>query len=172
MQILLKQNGQVSEKSQPLVVSEIEEDDIDHEVIQHVSEIEDTVEKLLGEINEICQATEEKICRAEENDAAQDIVEMGPFGYLDSACTSGVGTEKDQKHLVDTGEILTKEFTYPQGDIAKATKKMELDLDMRKVALEMNVVPGLESTLVSVCKMAEADYITVLDKNKAKIYDG
>ena len=109
---------------------------------------------------------------AEENDAAQDIVEMDPLGYLDSACTSGVVTEKDQKHLVDTGEISTKEFTYPQGDIAKATKKMELDLDLRKVALEMNVVPGLESTLVSVCKMAEADYITVLDKNEAKIYDG
>ena len=63
---------------------------------------------------------------------------------------------------------MTKEFTCPQGDIAKATKKMELDLDMRKVALEMNVVPGLESTLVSVCKMTEADYNTVLDKNKAK----
>ena len=36
----------------------------------------------------------------------------------------------------------------------------------------MNVVPGLESTLVSVCKMAEADCITVLDKGEAKIYDG
>ena len=51
-------------------------------------------------------------------------------------------------------------------------KKMELDLEIRKVALKMNVVPGLESTLVSVCKMAEADYITVLDKNEARIYDG
>ena len=47
-----------------------------------------------------------------------------------------------------------------------------MDHEMRKVALKMNVVPGLESTLVSVCKMAEADYITVLDKGKAKIYDG
>ena len=47
-----------------------------------------------------------------------------------------------------------------------------MDHEMRKVALEMNVVPGLESTLVSVCKMAEADYIPVLDKNEAKIYDG
>ena len=42
---------------------------------------------------------------------------------------------------------------------------------MRKVALEMNVVPGLESTLVSVWKMAEADYITVLNKDGARIYD-
>ena len=96
MKILFKQNGQVSESKQPQVGSEIEEDDIDQEVIQHVSEIENKFEKLLGEINEISQATDEKICRAEENDAAQDIVEMGPFGYLDSACTSGVVTEKDQ----------------------------------------------------------------------------
>ena len=43
---------------------------------------------------------------------------------------------------------------------------------MRKVALEMSIVLGLESTLVSICKMAEADYITVLDKGAAKIYDG
>jgi hypothetical protein len=158
--------------TQPPTIDVIEEEDINQEVIHHVAEIEDKFEKLLSEINELCQATEEKIWKAEENDAAQDIVEMGPFGYLDSACTSGVVTEEDQKYLVDTGEISTKEFTCPQGDIAKATKKMELDLDMRQVALEMNVVPGLESTLVSVCKMAEADYITVLDKNEAKIYDG
>ena len=57
-------------------------------------EIENKFEKLLGEINELSQATDEKICRAEEDDAAQNIVEMGPFGYLDSACTSGVATEK------------------------------------------------------------------------------
>ena len=50
-----------------------------------------------------------------------------------------------------------KEFTCPQEDIAKATKEMKMDQEMRKVALEMNIVPGLESTLVSVCTMAKAD---------------
>ena len=94
MKILLKQNGQVTEKTQPPVGSRIEEDDIDQEVIQQVSEIENKFEKLIREINKISQATDEKICRAEENDEAQDIIEMGPFGYLDSACTSGVATEK------------------------------------------------------------------------------
>ena len=154
------------------MISEIEGEDIDQGVIHHVSEIEDKFEKLLSEISEIYQATEEKICQAEESEAAHDTKEIGPFRYLDSAWTYGVVTEVDSKHLVDTGEILTKEFTCPQGDIVKATKKMELDLEMRKVALEMNVVPRLESTLISVCKMADADYITVLDKNEAKIYDG
>jgi hypothetical protein len=35
----------------------------------------------------------------------------------------------------------------------------------------MNVVPGLQSTLVSTPKMANADYIAVFDKHKATIYD-
>ena len=54
-----------------------------------MSDISDTFKKLLSEINEISEATDEKICRAEENSVAQDITEMGPFGYLDSACKSG-----------------------------------------------------------------------------------
>ena len=97
------------------VISKIEEEDTNQEVIHHVSEIEDKFEKLLSEINKICQATEEKICRAEESEAAQDIKEIGPFRYLDSVCTSGVVTEEDSKHSVDTGEIPTKEFTCPKG---------------------------------------------------------
>jgi len=48
--------------TRPPEISKIEEEDIDQEVIHHVSEIEDTFEKLLSEINEICEATEEKIC--------------------------------------------------------------------------------------------------------------
>ena len=79
----------------PPVISKIKEEDIDHEIIHHVSEIEDTFEKLVSKINDLCQATEEKICRAKESDAAHDIVEMGPFGYPDPACTSGVVTEED-----------------------------------------------------------------------------
>ena len=52
-------------------------------------EMADTFEKLPSKINKISEATDEKICRAEENSVAQDITEMGPFGYLDSACKSG-----------------------------------------------------------------------------------
>ena len=76
-------------------------------MINHVSKMTDTFEKILYKINGINEATDEKICREEERSAAQDMIEMGPFGYLDSACTSGVGIEEDQKHLVDTGEIST-----------------------------------------------------------------
>ena len=156
--------------TQPQVISDPEEKDINQDVINHVLEMANKFEKLLSEINEISEATDKKICRAEENSAAQDIAEMGPFGYLDSACTSGVVTEEDQMYLVNTCKFLTKEFTCPQGDLVKATK--EMDHEMREVALEMSIIPGLESKLVSVCRMAKADCITVLDKGEAKIYDG
>ena len=45
----------------------------------------DMLEKLLNEINEIDYASDEKICGAEEESAAQDMIEIGPFGYLSSA---------------------------------------------------------------------------------------
>ncbi len=35
----------------------------------------------------------------------------------------------------------------------------------------MNIVPGLHSTLISVPKLADADYTTVFEKGKATIYD-
>jgi hypothetical protein len=35
----------------------------------------------------------------------------------------------------------------------------------------MNIVPGLHSTLISVPKLADADYNTVFEKGKATIYN-
>ena len=56
----------------------------------------------------------------------------------------GVVTEENQKHLIDTEEISKNECVCPQGDITNAaTERMEMNHEMRKVALEMNVVPGL-----------------------------
>ena len=43
--------------ARPPVISKIEDEDIDQEVIHHVSEREDTFEKLLSKINELCEAT-------------------------------------------------------------------------------------------------------------------
>ena len=83
-------------------MSDPKEKDTGHDVINHVSEMSNMFEKLFSEINKIGEATDEKICRAEENSAAPDIAEIGPFGYLDSACTLGVETEEDKKYLVNT----------------------------------------------------------------------
>jgi len=52
-----------------------------------------------------------------------------------------------------------------------ATKKMLLRQPLREGAREVNIVPGLHSTLISVPKLADSDYITVFDKSQATIYD-
>ncbi len=48
---------------------------------------------------------------------------------------------------------------------------MLLKHNLWEVAREMNVVSGLHSTLISISKMANADYIVVFNKHKATIYD-
>jgi hypothetical protein len=53
----------------------------------------------------------------------------------------------------------------------RATHKMLLKHKIREGAREMNIVPGLHSTLVSVPKMVDEDYIVVFDKKSAKTYD-
>ena len=53
----------------------------------------------------------------------------------------------------------------------RATHKMLLRHKIRDGAREMNLVPGLHSTLVSVPKMVDDDYIVVFHKKSAKTYD-
>ncbi len=38
-------------------------------------------------------------------------------------------------------------------------------------ASKMNILPNLHSTLISIPKMIDADYIAVFDKKRARIYD-
>ena len=47
-----------------------------------------------------------------------------------------------------------------------------MDHKLRDPATEMHLVKDLHTSLVSVPKLADADYITVLDKKGAKIYAG
>ena len=49
---------------------------------------------------------------------------------------------------------------------------MTLQHNLRGKAGEMNIIPNLHSTLISVPKMADHDYIAVFDKKEARIYDG
>ena len=58
------------------------------------------------------------------------------------------------------------------GDTAAATDNMNMDHKMRYLATEMNVVPGVQATLFGGSKMADAGYVTILDKTNVKIYDG
>jgi len=93
-------------------------------------------------------------------------------GILDTGCTSGAGAQQDIDCFNDTGEPSSKVFMLPNKTKIRATKKMTLQHNLRGKAGEMNIIPNLHSTLISVPKMADHDYIAVFDKKEARIYDG
>ena len=65
-----------------------------------------------------------------------------------------------------------KVFMLPDTPKIRATKIMHLKHNHRAGAGEMNIVPNLHYTLISVSKMAEHGYVAVFGKRDAKIYDG
>ena len=77
-------------------------------------------------------------------------------GILDTGATSGAGRLEDAEIFEYTGQPSTKVFKLP---------------DVRDGVREMNIVPGLHSTLISVPKMVDKDYIVVFDKKSATTYD-
>jgi hypothetical protein len=93
------------------------------------------------------------------------------IGILYSGATSGAITKSNKHTLEPSGKKSHKVFILPDGTKAPATKIHQLHNKLRLSATEMNVVPGITKSLVSICKIADADYITVLDKNGAKLYD-
>ncbi len=68
------------------------------------------------------------------------------------------------------GERQTR-LMFPNGRTGKATKKMLLKHNLQLAAREMNIVPGLHLAIVSVPKLADAGYTTVLTKDGAAIYN-
>jgi hypothetical protein len=92
-------------------------------------------------------------------------------GILDTGATSGAALADDEEYFDNTGQKSSKIFMLPNKGRHKATKKMLLWQPLRELAREMNIVPGLHSTLISVPKLADADYTTVFEKGKATIYD-
>ncbi len=65
----------------------------------------------------------------------------------------------------------TKIFMFSDRRTAPATKKMMLKHNLRESAREMNIVPGMHTSLVSIPKLAEAGYTTVFRKTQAEIYN-
>jgi hypothetical protein len=92
-------------------------------------------------------------------------------GILDTGATSGAGRPEDAEFFELTGQLSTKVFMLPDKKSVRATHKMLLKHKIRDGAREMNIVPGLHSTLISIPKMVDEDNIVVFDKKSAKTYD-
>jgi hypothetical protein len=93
------------------------------------------------------------------------------MGILDTGATSGAAPEEDEDAFEDTGKLSRKTFMFPDKCTNKETKKMCLKHKLCPAAREMNIVPGLHSTLVRVPKLADAGYTLVFSKKGAAIYD-
>ncbi len=87
-------------------------------------------------------------------------------GILDTGCTSSAGAEKDVDLFHNTGQPSHKMFMLPDKTKIQGTNTMEFELNLRKEASKMNIVPHLHSTLISVPKMANNGYIAVFKKEK------
>ena len=93
-----------------------------------------------------------------------------PSTVVDSGCTSGVGTMKDPCHR--TGRTSNKEFILPGGEIMAATEIAEYPFSVRDPAKQLHITPGITTnSLLSTSKFAEANYITIFDKEEVNIYD-
>ncbi len=80
-------------------------------------------------------------------------------GISDTGTTSSAGWPEDADPFKHTGQPSTKIFMLPDKSRVHATYKMLLKHKLREGAQEMNIVPGLHSTLLSVPKIVDKDYI-------------
>jgi hypothetical protein len=93
------------------------------------------------------------------------------IGILDTGATSGAAPEEDEDAFEDTGKLSKKTFMFPDKRTSKAMKKMRLKHKLCPAAREMNIVPGLHSTLVSIPKLVDTGYTTVFSRKGVAIYD-
>ncbi len=84
-------------------------------------------------------------------------------GILDTGCTVGAGAKHNTDCFHNTGLPSEKVFMLPDKTRIRATTKPKVS--------EVNIVPNLHSTLISVPKMADVVYIALFDKKEARIYN-
>ena len=78
-------------------------------------------------------------------------------GILDTGCTLGAGAQHNVDCFHNTGLPSEKVFMLPDKTRIRASKKMRLKHNLRPEASEMNIMPNLHSTLISVPKIEDAD---------------
>jgi len=89
-----------------------------------------------------------------------------PSTIADSNATSGDGPS----HL--TGEPSDKRFILPSGEVIQATEKVEYPFNIRAPANKLHITPAVsQHSLLSTEKYADANYITVFDKDTVNVYN-
>ena len=94
-----------------------------------------------------------------------------PSTLMNIGATSGVASIEDAEEMIMTGKRSQKVFLMPNSDTMNVTYKVKVDLPLRDPSKETNVVPGLHTTLISIAKLADVDYVTMFGKDSVKVYN-
>jgi hypothetical protein len=89
---------------------------------------------------------------------------------LDTGATSGAALEEDKESHLTKQAWSPTNFHFLQLKYPKGHKENMLKHKLHETAKEINIVPLLHSTLISVHKLADADYTTVFTKATATTY--
>ncbi len=73
--------------------------------------------------------------------------------------------------MTTQGRNRARSSCYPTSGNTRQPRKCFFGQPLRKLAREMNIVPELHSTLISIPKLADANYTTIFEKGKATIYN-
>jgi hypothetical protein len=119
----------------------------------------------------IHQSKQQYIIGVDDEELRQGIMDGTiPSMIADSGATSGVGTKDDPSHR--TGEPSNKQFILPSGQLIQATEKAEYLFDIRAPANKLHITLSVsQHSLLSTGKYADANYITMFDKDTINIYD-
>jgi hypothetical protein len=118
----------------------------------------------------IPQAERKYILGVDDEELRQGIMDGTiPSTIADSGATSGVETKDNPSHC--TNEPSDKWFILPSGAVIQATEIAEYPFNVRKQA-KVHITPGVsQHSLLSIGKYADANYITVFDKDTVNVYN-
>jgi hypothetical protein len=95
---------------------------------------------------------------------------LTPTTIANSTAASGVGTVNDPCQR--TGKPSQKQFILPDGTVIPATEVAEYLFEVRKLAKILHITLGVsQNSLLSTVELADANYITIFDKDTVNIYD-
>ena len=94
-----------------------------------------------------------------------------PYGWYDFGATSTFVAEKDVKHTIKTGLPSNKKVKMPNGQFERGGEQLEMRSSMHAPANKGDSIPGINTTLVSTGKLADAGYVSVFDQEEVNVYD-
>ena len=85
-------------------------------------------------------------------------------GIYNTGATPGFGALKHVNYLIFTGKKSNKYFFIPNSDTMSATERMKLAQKLGAPENRVDLVSGLNYTLLSGVTYADTDYVKILDK--------